>query len=418
MPTASPPAVGSDDATRHPATETAPTRPIAVRVDFSFSGVPRIGSFMQACFSTLRAGVAAALVLALVACGGGGGGGAADTSGGGGPTDTTPTPATGGLGSGGSTAPGGVVSPGGQLQTEVPAPTYTGGSLGESAFEALNRIRRGAGAGLVAQDPALDTSAAAHARYLTTNLAAVGLVHIEDPSRPDYVATTAGDRMVKAGYVPGIWAESITSTGVSRQGADCIRNQLGTIYQAASLLSSVTDVGLGFGVDSLGYPACVIDLAAKATAPGGQVPATGALVAYPYDGQTNLVDTALVGFYSPRPPTSLFPGLIAGTPVLVNVRNADFVNLQIAGTLAATVTQFVMKDASGNLVPAGILTSPLVTGGPGVAVTPDTNLFEGYVALVPFSPLAKGATYQVTFAATLTTGGAALTKTWSFTTNP
>lgn len=370
---------------------------------------------------TFRTLAAMSLALALSACGSGGGG--TDL-----PAQRTPetaatvpvtgdptSPGGGGTGTG-STDP--TVPSGGTLQVNVPDPTYGAGSVAISAFDALNAARRGAGAGPLVQSTQLDTAAAAHSRYLTTNLGAVGgLTHIEDPARADFDAATPVARMLKAGYPVGRWNELIGSTGVSRQGADCVRNQLNAVYHAAALLRNVTDVGFGFGTDTQGYPLCVITLASRENATP-QVPASGAIVAYPYDGQTNVLETFLLGLEVPRAPLVLFPNITAGTPVIVSVRNADYVNLQNAGTLAATITQFTLKDAGGNTVSAGILGAVGLGAGSGVALTSDANLLEGYVSLVPFSPLTKGVTYQVTFAATLGPGAAPLSKTWSFTTNP
>lgn len=349
-----------------------------------------------------------ALVAALAACGGGGGGGDTTTP----PTNNTPTnPGTGG---GGTTT---VVDAAGNLQTSVAASTYGVGSLAQSAFTALNTVRQSAGAGLVAQSAVIDVAADAHAKYLTTNIAS-GIGHDEDSTKVDFYAATVSERVVKAGYSANFLTEVIGGSGASALGSDCVLGLLNTVYHGAALLSRATTVGIGFGQDSIGIPMCVLNPATASTDTYGQVPAAGSVVAYPYNTQTGVFETFYVGYESPRPSAVLFPNLTAGTPVIVNVRNADYVNNVAAGTLNATVTAFNLKDAGGNIVPSAILANEALKAGTGVTLNTDGNLGAGFAVLVPLSPLAKGATYEATFTFTLKTGDTPVTKTWTFTTNP
>lgn len=348
---------------------------------------------------------AALAALALAACGGGSSSPAAGSGG-------TNPPSAGG----GTNPSSDVVVSAGTLKTSASTSTYTQNSLQADAFSAINQARSAAGAGYVSQSAALDNAAAAHARYLTTNLAS-GIVHTEDSSKGDYYEATVASRATKAGFSAGFITEVIGGTGASMKGSDCILGLLNTVYHGAALLSQATNVGIGFGTDAAGVPLCVADLAALSSETYPQVAPAGQLVAYPYGGQTGVLETFYVGYESPRPSATLFPNTTAGTPIIVSMRNADFVNIKAASTLAAVVTKFELKDASGNTVPAGILANSGITGA-GVTVTADSNLGEGFAVLVPLSPLAKGVIYTAAFTATLKTGGAALTKTWSFTTNP
>jgi uncharacterized protein YkwD len=346
-------------------------------------------------FNTLLAAVTLA---ALTACGGGGGGDA--------PAPSNPS---------NPTNPVDVVSSEGTLKTIAGSATYAQGSLEADAYSAINIARHSAGAGYVSQSAQVDVAAAAHAKYLTTNLVS-GIGHTEDASKVDFYEVSPSSRIAKAGFSAGYTTEVIGGTGASMKGSDCVLGLMNTVYHAAAILSPTTNVGVGFGTDGAGIPMCVLNFAAASSESYVQVAPAGSLVAYPYAGQTNLLETFYVAYETPRPSTTLFPNTTAGTPVIVSVRNADFVNFKAAGTLAAVVTKFELKDASGNLVPAGILASAGITGA-GVTMTPDTNLGEGFAVLVPLSPLAKGATYTATFTATLKTGGSPLTKVWSFTTN-
>lgn len=294
-------------------------------------------------------------------------------------------------------------------------PAYAANSQQLSFFNALNAARVSAGAGAVNQSTALDTASQAHAQYLTAN----GIVsHTEDSSKPAYYEVTPSSRITRAGYTaPSFSTEVIGGTGASMSAADCALGLLNTVYHGAALLSQVTDVGIGIGTDGLGVPSCVSDLATPSTNTYGQVPASGKFIAYPYNGQTGVVETFYVAYETPRPSATLFPGTTAGTPVIVRVRNADFLNFQHANTLSATVTKFELKDAGGNLVPAGILAASGLTGS-GVTLNTDSQLGEGFAVLVPLSPLAKGATYTYAFTATLKVGGTPVTVTNGFTTNP
>lgn len=365
---------------------------------------------MNARTNTLRTLSVLALAATLAACGGGGGGGSDSSSGG----------STGG----GVTNPGGgtvtppstdVVTSAGTLKTSAGISAYAGAAFEAEAFAAINATRLAAGAGLVSQSTALDTAAAAHAKYLTTNIA-LGLGHTEDPSKADYYEATEDSRATKAGYLSGFVTEAVGGTGATMKASDCVLGLLNTVYHAAAVLSPATNVGVGVGTDAAGIPMCVTVLGAPASEAYPQVAPAGDVIAYPSSGQTGVFETFYVGYELPRPPVTLFPNTTAGRPVIVNVRNADFVNFKAAGTLAAVVTKFELKDAGGNVVPAGILANAGLTGS-GVTLTADSNLGEGFAVLVPLAPLAKGAVYTATFTATLKSGGTAVAKTWSFTTN-
>lgn len=357
---------------------------------------------------TLTHVLALTLVASLAACGGGGGSSTAA------PTPSpapapAPTPAP-------APAPVTVVADAGNLKATVPAPTYAASSVTADVFATLNAARLAAGAGQVAQDAKLDVASAAHAKYLTSNFVGITDYHTEVVGKDDFYDVKATDRVARAGFVAGVSTEVVGGSGASMTGAGCVLGLLNTAYHGPALLSSNTNIGIGVGLDAAAFPVCVADLATASGDALGLVPAAGALVSYPFGGQTGVAETFYVGNESPRPPVSLFPNATAGTPVIVSVRNADYVNFAAAGTLNAAVTTFTLKDASGNLVAAEILAHPSIKAGAGVKLNSDSVLTEGFVVLVPLAPLVKGQTYKVEFSVTLKTGGAALPKTWSFTT--
>ncbi|MFK4706130.1 uncharacterized protein YkwD [Roseateles asaccharophilus] len=356
---------------------------------------------------TLTHVLALTLVASLAACGGGGGGGSTAAPSPAPAPAPTPAPAP---------APVTVVADAGNLKATVPAPTYAASSVSADVFATLNAARVAAGAGQVSQDAKLDVASTAHAKYLTSNFVGITDYHTEVVGKGDFYAALATDRISKAGFIAGVSTEVVGGSGVSMTGAGCVLGLLNTAYHGPALLSSNTNIGIGAGLDAAAFPVCVADLATASGDALGLVPAAGALVAYPFGGQTGVAETFYVGNESPRPPVTLFPNATAGTPVIVSVRNADYVNFAAAGTLNAAVTTFTLKDASGNLVAAEILASPGLKAGAGVKLNADSVLQDGFVVLVPLAPLAKGQTYTVTFSATLKSGGAALAKTWAFTT--
>lgn len=347
------------------------------------------------------------------AAGGSAGGGTAGGSGSGSGAGGS----TGSGGSGGAAGSGGsgsdVASASGSLQTSVPTPDYAAGSQGDVSMSALNEARRNAGAGLLQQSKALDTAAQAHVQYLAINIGATG--HTEEPVKPSFYEIRPELRMAKAGFAPGYSAEVINTRG-TLLGVDCVGQMLATVYQASALLGPATHTGFGFSGNFAVKPICIGNFATAQTDTLGQYAAAGALVAYPYGGQTNVPPDYNVDFDSPRPSASLVPNTPAGTPVIVNMRNADYLNFRAAGTLDAVVTRFELKDAGGNAVTAVLLANQPIRAGAGVVLNADGNLPDGAIALVPLSPLAPAKTYSVSFSATLKTGGAPLAKSWSFTT--
>jgi hypothetical protein len=351
---------------------------------------------------------AVALASALAACGGGGG----DS------TSTSSSTSTSGSGSGSTSSSGStttdVVSSAGNLQTTAIASTYGAGSDGDAYYTTLNTVRLSAGAGVLNQNAALDTASAAHALYEVANYATEGYSHTEVATSTDFYGVTFTDRDTTAGYTSALGTEVQASSFTGSQFAFYL---LSTAYHGAALLSDSTDVGYGASV----YPSSagggyftVSDLGAPSTYPYGQVAASGSFIAYPYSGQTGVEGTFSVNAESPRVSTTLFPAATAGAPVIVNIRNADYVNFNAQGTLAPVVTSFTLKDASGTVVPAVIIANSAITGGTGVTVNSDTELGAGVVELIATSPLTSGVTYTVTFTATLKTGGTPLTSTWTF----
>lgn len=336
----------------------------------------------------LKALFALTAAMTLAACGGGGG----DTA--------APPPPAPDVGSNGS------------LQASVAAAAYPDARRAD-AFNQLNAVRLGAGAGLLAQSAILDKSASDHAGYLTVNgFASADSAHDETSGLAGYTGTDPFSRMRADGYSYSYATEVIGDIGSTSAASDCVGDLLDTVYHAASLLSRVTEVGFGFG-SGAAAGMCTIDMASPLA--GGaamQIPPSGAIVAYPFAGGTVAHGTFHVSSESPRVSTALLPAANAGTPVVVGFRNQDVV----AGGVV-TITQFTLATASGTVLPAVILGAPADGGAAAIAgadVNTDAALDTGFAVLVPRSPLAAG-TYTVTLHASVSGGRALALTTWSFT---
>lgn len=327
-----------------------------------------------------------------------------------------------GSGGSGGTLPSGApsVAAAGTLQQTAPTANYAGASTESAAWRDLNFARRLAGAGQLYQSGELDAAAAAHANYLVRNIGASG--HAEAADKIDYYEATPGSRIAKAGFTASFWSETISDQRpqvVPLLDFDCAGELLNSVYNAVALLGPATRVGLrGWDGTYTGTQFCLGVVAAPASQPVGQVVPAGKFVAYPYDGQQQVIDSVDLRVESPRPSATVLPNALAGTPVIVNVRNADYLNLLAAGSLNPRITRFELRDAGGNAVPAALLAHAGLVAGSGVVLHQDAVLPVGAVVLVPLSPLPRGQSYTVDFAATLRDGGAVLAKTWSFTTRP
>ena len=326
---------------------------------------------------------------------------------------------TAGTGGGTNAAAGGlspsaaeVVASTGTLQNSTPPASYPRGSLGGNALASLNSVRQAAGAGLLGQSSQLDVAAAAHATYLSSNIGATG--HGEDVAKFNFFEASPPTRMAKAGFAANYWAEAIGAGG-TLLGSNCVQQLLNSVYQAVLLLSRATHVGFGFvGANFATTPICVSNLATMSGDLYGQVPSAGSLLTYPYGGQTDVLESFDVNGESPPLSLSLFASHIAGTPVIVSLRNADYVNLAAAGKLNVYVAKFELTDPSGNRVPAKILSHPSLQPGAGLTLNADPILPTGTAVLVPVAALMRDQAYTVKFTATLTAEGPALERTWSF----
>lgn len=344
-----------------------------------------------------------AVSVMLAACGGGGGG---DSGSGAAPA----TPA----------APS--VPASGNLQTSVPAATYTGGTAQAEIFSELNAYRAAMGVGQLKQDSVLDTSATAHALYLVNNFASgniTAVTHDEVSTFSNYYEATPLSRARKAGVPATEWIGEVAAVGLNQMtgdanGANCLAQYLNTLYHLQSITSVQETVGVGFQTNvSQGTYGCVLDSGETTNVSGspqdnsvyeagGQQMATSASAVTPYPNETNVARAMVAETTNPAPDLTS-----PGRPVLFRVTATN------AGDVL-TVTSFTLT-ANGSTVPARIIVpSAAMAGSTGATADINDALFDGVVALLPLAPLAANTTYIATF--TGKRDGSPVSRTWTFTT--
>ena len=347
-----------------------------------------------------RLAVLFAATVALTGCGGGSGASGTPPA----PTPAAPVP-----------TPAPVPGTAGDLSSTVQPTTYTTGGREATAYAALNAARLAGGFGTVAQNVALDDEANNQASFVAANYAidsgfggldwnAVALAalqpdgietgHIQLSTLPGYTAYSATDRAVHFGYPStGIVAESASffdAVAGGDNGTTCVTDLLSSPgHRQAILDPRFRDVGIGYSTLSQPFSntnatlfgqACYIATAAQTTtysSTGEATAPTGWVAIFPADGATvsSIGDSHGHG-YAP--------------------------SVTVDSSLALTVTSFTITDGSGNVVPT---TLNLDAGQSG---------FANWAFATPNAVLAVSTTYTATFAGSA--GGAAISKTWTFTT--
>lgn len=294
-------------------------------------------------------------------------------------------------------------------------------------FTTINAYRSQIGVGMVAQDPLLDGAAQSHAQYEQINFtsgAESSLTHTENSGNPGFYEAWPYLRARKAGTAANLWVGEVVAASWSsgnngeNDGASCAQQWINTVYHLESITGNQTSVGLGyvappsapaysfcvadFGVLSSPAPATESDYNSIAFNSGQQIP-MGQVVHAPYTDEANVA--LAMQAESPNPA----PDLPApGRPIMVRV------NAQSGNVL--TVDSFVLKDSSGNVVPARILVQPAAVSGSKAAVTADVNnhVFAGTAFLLPLAHLTANTAYTATFSGAR--DGTPISTSWQFTT--
>jgi uncharacterized protein YkwD len=303
--------------------------------------------------------------LALSACGDGDGDSTTGESGGGlavtpSPTAPAPTPA-------------------------ADAPALTG-NIAVDGRNWINYRRAQAGVPTLSQNAQIDNAALGHSEYLRINNL---LSHDQEPGRQGFTGATLGDRINAAGYTldraRGFAYGEVISGSSNGSGSFMTEELITAIYHRFVIFEpKFRDIGTGAASASRGYHYFTADFASR----NGYGPgiASGAIVTWPFNGQTGVAPNFLSDTEEPDPVPDRNE---VGYPISVHT-NLD-------STLA--VVNFTVRPRGGADLQV-------------LRVDPLRN--ETATSIIPVLPLRAATTYEVNFSGTV--NGAAVARAWSFTT--
>jgi uncharacterized protein YkwD len=319
-------------------------------------------------WSTTLAALAAAS--ALVACGGGG---------------SSSTPAVG-------TTPVAVTpSP-----SPSPAPVPEAGApalVGIVAIDGRNWInyRRGQiGIPVVAQNPLIDRAAQAHSDYQRLN---GQITHDEVAGNPGFTGVGELERLAAAGYVLDVpagyaYGEVISATS-SGTGAFMVDELITAIYHRFVIFEPMfKEIGTGSATSTRGTTYFTSDFAANHGF--GRGIGRGALVSWPYSGQTGVTPNFFSNNEEPDPDPDRNE---VGYPISVHADISAYV----------TVKSFTVRPRGGAILPAKLLQHDV-----------DAHTVSSAAAIVPQAVLKAATVYDVSFDGVV--DGIPVTRNWSFTT--
>lgn len=307
--------------------------------------------------------------LALAACGGGGSGNGSTNG------------ANGASGSSGATSTG-------FAGQDASAPILTN-NVATDGFNWINYRRSQAGVGVLARNSMLDRASQAHSDYQRLN---ISVTHTEESNKAGFTGATVEDRVQAAGYklVRSYATGEIIAATTNNTGFYMAEELVTAIYHRFVMFEPLfKDMGSGSARTSDNYIYFTTNLGAT----GGYSPGlpSHGIVSWPFDGQTGVQRNFLSDYEEPDPVPDINE---VGYPISVHANLTETIAVQ----------SFTVRPRGG----ANLNTRLLVKGQ-------DANTTMASVAaIVPLAPLAAGTTYDVSFSGTV--GGAAVSKTWSFTT--
>jgi uncharacterized protein YkwD len=309
--------------------------------------------------------IAAALgaALALSACGGG--------------SDSPAAPVAGAI------APPPAAAP--APPPEVSAPAQTG-NIALDGRNWINYRRAQAGVPVVAENALINNAALGHSEYLRINNV---MSHDQEPGRQGFTGVDLGARLNAAGYTLDInlgYAHGEVISGTNNRSGFFMADELITaIYHRFVIFEPMfREIGTGAATSGSGYNYFTADFASR---PGyGPGIARGAIVTWPFNGQTQVVPNFLSNTEQPDPVPNINE---VGYPISVHA-NLD-------STLA--VSSFTVRPRGGSELQV---------------LRVDPLRLKTAASIVPLQPLRAATTYEVNFTGTV--NGAATTRAWSFTT--
>jgi len=252
------------------------------------------------------------------------------------------------------------------------------------ALDHLNALRTAAGLPAMAYSAALGAAAGGHARYLVANSVSG---HYQEQGAPLFFGVTPGDRVRYYGYA-GSSGEVVAQEGPAEEALDL---WIASLYHRLSLISP-GNREMGYGQAGTGRRANVVE-----TGPNEPVP--GAVVPWPYPGQTG-VAVGWPGLESPDP-LRLYPGT--------------------EGPLGYTVTLTFAGGPRALTLATASLTGPGGSPIPVMTFSPvNDDHLDDTVAMIPYAPLLPESTYTAKLSGSVDYGQGAqsYSREWSFTTAP
>lgn len=333
------------------------------------------------------------LSIGLTACGGGGSG-----------NSTPSVPANSPVVSNPSVVPASV-----DIVTTAPPSPSSYGVEELAAFNRFNGHRAQCGFGYLAQNAALDTSAANHLNWMVVNNT---VSHSEVSGTTGYTGSSSQARMIAAGYASGTqYGEVLTGgTGIVKTGFGVrgARILLAAPYHLAGLMASHRDIGISLksggnfasGADityagSSSVTWLIADMAASSTNLP-QLQSSNEVLSYPCQGITDTDYEVRAESPNPAPGRDLSTQPI-GHPILVQALKGRALVIS-----SATVTG-----------PTG--TVPLL---PTMTRANDPNFVLGshQAMVIPSAPLSANTSYTV--AVSGTQGSSSFSKSFVFVTRP
>jgi uncharacterized protein YkwD len=300
---------------------------------------------------------------ALVACGGGGGGGNAGASNG--------TPSTGFSGQ------------------DASAPVATN-NIATDGLNWINYRRSQIGMPALTHNGVIDVAAQGHSDYQRINNV---VTHTQTVGKPGFTGVDLQHRLQAAGYTfsgSNAIGEVISATS-NGSGFYMAEELITAIYHRFVIFEPVfKEIGAGAASTSANYNYFTADFVAN-NGYGTGLPA-GAIVTWPFNGQTQVPDDFNSDYEEPDPVPDRG---VVGYPVSVHT------NL----TSKLTVQSFTIRAHGAG---SDLATRLLVQGQDANTTTPSV------AAIVPLAPLASATTYDVTFTGAV--DGTPVTRSWSFTT--
>ena len=284
----------------------------------------------------------------------------------------------------------------------APAPDVNApASVGDIAADGRNWInyRRGQiGIPVMTQNTLIDRAAQAHSDYQKVNDT---ITHDEVAGKPGFTGVDLLARLNTAGYTFArnsyAYGEVISATS-SNSGSYMADELITAIYHRFVIFEpTFKEIGTGSATTAKGYTYFTSNF----TANNGYGPGIGrgAVVTWPYSGQTSVTANFFSDYEAPDPVPNKNE---VGYPVSVH---ADI-------TAVLTVQTFSIRPRGGAVLAVKLLQhviDPMAT--PPVI---DKETPASAAAIVPLDPLRAATTYDVTFTGIV--DGLPVSKTWSFTT--